>query len=83
MPRQVAASHAEVMTAPATYGWPLTSAPAAVPASTVAASPSVRGKWHGQITKAPISNAKPLFLVCLAVGEMAHAALSLLIEPAD
>ena len=83
MPRQVAASHADVITAPATYGWPLTSVPAAVPVSTVAASPSVRGKWHGQITKAPISHTKPLFSVCLAVGEMAQAALSVLIEPAD
>src|SRR6266849_5388940 len=60
MPRQVAASHTMVMTAPATYGWSCSNAAAAVPESRVAANPSVKGKWHGQISKAPITHARPL-----------------------
>ncbi len=64
MPRHVAATHAAVMAAPAMYGCPVTRAPAAVPESSVAARPSVSGKWQGQITNAPITQARPRLSVC-------------------
>ena len=65
MPRHVAATHADVMAAPAMYGCPVTRAPAAVPESSVDARPSVNGKWQGQITNAPITQARPRLSVCV------------------
>jgi hypothetical protein len=38
-----------------------------VPERRKAASPSVNGKWQGQIRKAPISHAMPLFSACSCV----------------
>ncbi len=53
------------MAAPAMYGCPVMRAPAAVPESSVAARPSVSGKWQGQITNAPITQARPRLSVCV------------------
>jgi hypothetical protein len=72
MPRHVAASHAAVMAAPAMYGCPVTRAPAAVPESSVAARPSVNGKWQGQITNAPITQARPRLSVCVEDDGTGH-----------
>src|ERR1700687_1347953 len=68
MPRQVAASHSNVIAAPARYGWSCSNAAAAVPESSVAANASVNGKWHGQMRKAPITHARPLFSTCFGVS---------------
>jgi hypothetical protein len=83
MPRQVAAIHVKVMTAPAMKEWPVMSAPMAVPDSSVATVAKVNGKWHGQMTKAPIRQTSPRFSVRLSADGVGHAVWAVLIGPAD
>ncbi len=74
MPRHVAVSHTIVITAPATYGYASSSAPAAVPESRVAANHMVSGKWQGQMRNAPMIHAIPLFSTCSGVALTAQQA---------
>jgi len=72
IPCHVATSHVNEMTAPASYVWSRSTAPATVPDRSVAANHNVNGKWHGQIRNAPITQAMPRFSDCSGVGQLVH-----------